>query len=157
MQASAQLVVPGASHASALPIRMRSHDPRVQMPPLGTAIPDFEALALIERWIDHADAACAPSADRLYREGDRDRNIQPCAACHGSGGRGRETNEDPMLRGQHAVYTTRQLTAYAARTRYRGSRSLAEDAPGADAMQAAVEKLTREEIGALSACLQRLL
>jgi hypothetical protein len=46
------LIAPGQSHRSALPIRMRSRDPRVQMPPLGTAIPDTKALALIERWID---------------------------------------------------------------------------------------------------------
>ena len=35
-----------------LPQRMRSRDPRVQMPPLGTAMPDEQALALIERWIN---------------------------------------------------------------------------------------------------------
>jgi hypothetical protein len=33
-------------------LRMRSRDPRVQMPPLGTESPDHEALALIERWIN---------------------------------------------------------------------------------------------------------
>lgn len=48
-----QLVAPGSSRASVLPMRMRSRDPRVQMPPLGTSILDTEALALIERWIDH--------------------------------------------------------------------------------------------------------
>jgi hypothetical protein len=47
-----RLVVPGQSGASVLPLRMRSRDPRVQMPPLGTAIPDEQAVALIERWID---------------------------------------------------------------------------------------------------------
>jgi hypothetical protein len=47
-----QLVMPGESHASVLPLRMRSRDPRVQMPPLGSAVVDSEALALIERWID---------------------------------------------------------------------------------------------------------
>jgi hypothetical protein len=47
-----RLVVPGESASSVLPLRMRSRDPRVQMPPLGTAYPDTEALALIERWID---------------------------------------------------------------------------------------------------------
>jgi hypothetical protein len=31
---------------------MRSRDPRLQMPPLGTTMPDSEALALIERWIN---------------------------------------------------------------------------------------------------------
>jgi hypothetical protein len=46
------LVVPGRSQASVLPLRMRSRDPRVQMPPLGTALPDEQAVALIERWID---------------------------------------------------------------------------------------------------------
>lgn len=53
-QEGARIVVPGASHASVLPLRMRSRDPRVQMPPLGTDIPDSEALALIERWINHS-------------------------------------------------------------------------------------------------------
>jgi hypothetical protein len=44
--------VPGHSQSSVLPLRMRSRDPRVQMPPLGTTVPDAEALALVERWID---------------------------------------------------------------------------------------------------------
>jgi len=49
-----QAVVPGSAQTSVLPLRMRSRDPRVQMPPLGTDIADSEALALIERWIDHS-------------------------------------------------------------------------------------------------------
>jgi hypothetical protein len=44
--------MPGASRKSMLVLRMRSRDPRIQMPPLGTDIPDSEALALVERWID---------------------------------------------------------------------------------------------------------
>lgn len=48
----ARVVVPGRAAASVLPQRMRSRDPRVQMPPLGTAYADTQALALIERWID---------------------------------------------------------------------------------------------------------
>jgi hypothetical protein len=47
-----RIVSPGDAHASVLPLRMRSRDPRVQMPPLGTSIPDTEAIALIERWIN---------------------------------------------------------------------------------------------------------
>jgi hypothetical protein len=50
--APAQLVSPGHSDLSVLVKRMRSRDARVQMPPLGTQVPDEEALALIERWID---------------------------------------------------------------------------------------------------------
>jgi hypothetical protein len=47
-----RLVVPGRAAASVLPLRMRTRDPRVQMPPLGTALVDEAAVALIERWID---------------------------------------------------------------------------------------------------------
>ena len=49
--ADARLVVPGDPQAGTLLARMRSRDPRIQMPPLGTALPDLEAIALIERWI----------------------------------------------------------------------------------------------------------
>jgi hypothetical protein len=52
VQQPARLVVPGHSQSSVLPLRMRSRDPRVLMPPLGTTVPDAEALALVERWID---------------------------------------------------------------------------------------------------------
>ncbi len=54
VQHAAHVVVPGSAEKSVLPLRMRSRDPRVQMPPLGTDIADSEALALIERWIDHS-------------------------------------------------------------------------------------------------------
>lgn len=47
-----RLVVPGAARASVLAQRMRSRNPRMQMPPLGTALADAQALELIERWID---------------------------------------------------------------------------------------------------------
>jgi hypothetical protein len=50
---SLPLITPGNSDASMLTVRMRSRDARVQMPPLGTAIPDSEGLALVERWINH--------------------------------------------------------------------------------------------------------
>jgi hypothetical protein len=54
VQHAAQIVVLGSAEKSVLPLRMRSRDSRVQMPPLGTDIADSEALALIERWIDHS-------------------------------------------------------------------------------------------------------
>jgi hypothetical protein len=47
-----RIVSPGDARSSVLPLRMRSRDPRVQMPPLGTLVPDTEAIALIERWIN---------------------------------------------------------------------------------------------------------
>jgi len=42
-----------AERANALTLRMRSRDPRVQMPPLGTQVSDSVALSLIERWISN--------------------------------------------------------------------------------------------------------
>lgn len=61
--ASSQFRLPGTSTAvsliSALPMRMQSRNPSVQMPPLGTAIPDSEGLALIARWIDSLPTSTA--------------------------------------------------------------------------------------------------
>ncbi len=48
---AAPLIEPGRPDASVLVARMRSRNPQVQMPPLGTQLTDAEALALIERWI----------------------------------------------------------------------------------------------------------
>lgn len=45
-------VVPGASHESALAVRMGQREPRVQMPPLGTERVDAEGLARVRAWID---------------------------------------------------------------------------------------------------------
>ena len=50
-EAEARIVVPGDAAASVLLRRMRSRDPRVQMPPLGTEHADEQALALLSRWI----------------------------------------------------------------------------------------------------------
>jgi hypothetical protein len=49
----ARLVVAGDAQKGTLLTRIRSRDPRMQMPPLGTTKPDYEAIALIERWIQH--------------------------------------------------------------------------------------------------------
>lgn len=50
--AGAVRVAPGHAAGSVLALRMNSRDPLQQMPPLGTAVADVEALALIARWID---------------------------------------------------------------------------------------------------------
>lgn len=50
-RADARIVVPGDPAASVLLQRMRSRNPRVQMPPLGTEHADEQALALLTRWI----------------------------------------------------------------------------------------------------------
>ena len=52
MPGDARIVVAGAAEHSVLSVRMRSRHPQVQMPPIGTRLPDLEGQALIDRWID---------------------------------------------------------------------------------------------------------
>jgi len=49
------IVAPGRAGTSLIALRMRSRAPRMQMPPLGTRVPDVEGIALIERWIENLD------------------------------------------------------------------------------------------------------
>jgi len=51
--ASLPIVAPGQPHASVLVARLQSRQPLIQMPPLGTQVPDAEGLALVQRWIAH--------------------------------------------------------------------------------------------------------
>jgi len=47
----ARVIAAGHPERSALVARMASRDARVQMPPLGTHVPDAEGLALVAQWI----------------------------------------------------------------------------------------------------------
>jgi len=47
----------GAPDLSALLVRMRSRRPSSQMPPLGTVVPDGEAVELVTAWIRDLSAA----------------------------------------------------------------------------------------------------
>jgi hypothetical protein len=49
----ARVVVPGRPQDSVLVARMQSRHAQVQMPPLGTQVPDAEGLALVTSWINH--------------------------------------------------------------------------------------------------------
>jgi hypothetical protein len=46
------LIKPGAPDQSALFVRMRSRRASSQMPPLGTVVPDADAIALVSAWIE---------------------------------------------------------------------------------------------------------
>ena len=48
----------------------------------------------------------------LYRNGDADRDIPACIACHGPNGNGMSAAGFPALGGQHADYTKAQLLAF---------------------------------------------
>ena len=51
--ATAKRIVPGERESSVLWLRMKTRNPLMQMPPLGTRTEDAEAVALIGQWIHH--------------------------------------------------------------------------------------------------------
>ncbi len=47
------VIAPGQPQRSVLVARLQSRQPQIQMPPLGTQVPDSEGQSLVERWITH--------------------------------------------------------------------------------------------------------
>ncbi|HLS83426.1 MAG TPA: hypothetical protein VK016_02075 [Arenimonas sp.] len=62
-----RLVAPGDVAASLLPARMRSREPRLRMPPLGTQSVDEQGLALVDHWIATMPSSPPPSAQEPAR------------------------------------------------------------------------------------------
>ena len=67
-----------------------------------------------------ADPSYWKAGEKLYRGGDKAREIPACSACHGPTGAGNEPAKFPALRGQHSVYVVNQLKNYVAGTRPSG-------------------------------------
>ncbi|MEW6703997.1 MAG: hypothetical protein AB1430_04015 [Pseudomonadota bacterium] len=63
-RSDARIVAAGHPEASLLVQRMASRDPRQQMPPLGTERPDYEGLALVQRWIASDLATTKPATTK---------------------------------------------------------------------------------------------
>ncbi|MDO8387075.1 MAG: c-type cytochrome [Polaromonas sp.] len=57
------------------------------------------------------DKALVSLGERIYRGGISDRQVPACAGCHSPNGAG-VPSQYPRLGGQHAEYTTTQLTAF---------------------------------------------
>jgi cytochrome c553 len=94
-----------------------------------------------------ADPALIAAGERLYRGGDRDKNISACIACHGPDGRGNRPAAYPSVAGQHASYTAKQLRAYADGTRKSDSNQV---------MRNIAVLLSEDEINAVSSYIQGL-
>jgi cytochrome c553 len=77
---------------------------------------------------------------KLFEEGVPDRNIAPCASCHGQNAEGRGIF--PRLAGQHAAYLVRQLQVIQQQLR---------DSP---IMHGIVKDLTPDEVKAVAAYLE---
>jgi cytochrome c553 len=92
-----------------------------------------------------ADPSYWEAGQKLYRGGDSARNLPACIACHGPVGRGNPPAGYPMLRGQHSVYTQKQLNDYAAGAR---------PGPNAEIMRTIASRMTAEEIRNVSSYIQ---
>lgn len=95
-----------------------------------------------------ADPVLVEAGEALYRGGNAATGVPACMACHGPNGAGNGPANYPALSGQHAKYTTLQLTAYRDGTR--------AGWPAATIMQGISAKLSDTEIEALSAYIQGL-
>lgn len=77
----------------------------------------------------------------LYRNGDVEREVSACIACHGPFGEGNEPAGFPVLKSQHADYLIKTLTDFKT-----GARS---DSPS-NMMNLIARKMSEEEIQAVS-------
>ena len=93
------------------------------------------------------DAAPASweAGQKLFRAGNQARGIPACMACHGPAARGNEAAKFPALRGQHSVYTMKQLNDYASGARTTGPNNI---------MQSIAKKLTADEMRDVASYLQ---
>jgi cytochrome c553 len=131
------------------------------MPPMVAALSpqDIEDLSVYFAAQTPAGLEADPSywqlGERLYRGGDRTRQIPACMACHGPLGRGNPAAGYPALRAQHSVYTIRQLTEYAAATRYTKDASGASNGgPYSEIMHTVAGLLSQEDIRNLASYIQ---
>ena len=101
-----------------------------------------------------ADPSYWQAGEKLYRRGDRAKNIPACIACHGPIGRGNLAAAYPALRAQHSVYTVKQLNDYANGTRYPGAAADKPASKNAPIMATIAKRLTAEEIRDVSSYIQ---
>jgi cytochrome c553 len=103
-----------------------------------------------------ADADAAAAGRKIYVAGDRVRKIPACQACHGPAGRGNPGAGYPALLAQHSVYTTNQLTNYAAGTRYVDANGQQAFSKNGHMMTTIAKRLTTDDIRNLAAYIQGL-
>ena len=92
-----------------------------------------------------ADPTYWEAGQKLFRAGDKARGIPACMACHGPAGKGNEAAKFPALRGQHSVYTIKQLQDYASGARLTGPNEI---------MQTIAKKLLADDMRNVASYLQ---
>lgn len=94
-----------------------------------------------------ADQAMVELGQRIYRGGNKARGVSACMACHGPTGAGNPPAKFPMLSGQNAAYTAKQLKAFRTGTRSNDAGNM---------MQNIAASMADTEIEAVSAYMQGL-
>ena len=87
---------------------------------------------------------------KLFEEGDPDKNLPACSACHGTDGKGSDTV--PSLAGQMYAYTVAQLKGWG--KGYRSKDPVSPENP--NTMRPIAESMTKEQIAAVAAYVSRL-
>ncbi len=95
-----------------------------------------------------ADEGLIGRGEALYRGGNKEAKVPACLACHGPSGRGNPAAKYPALKGQHAMYTAKQLNDYANSTRTTDGKT--------HMMRDIAENLDKDDIAALSSYVQGL-
>jgi cytochrome c553 len=123
-----------------------------EMQPIAATLSDSDIVDLAAHYSAQAlqagtaDTSESKAIESLYRDGDPTRAIAACSSCHGADGRGNAVTGDPALRAQQPVYSSRQLEAYAKRTRYTSE----QKSGNLETMYTISEKLTAEEMRGLA-------
>ena len=97
--------------------------------------------------IGYASAESLEMGEKIYRAGDASKGLAACMSCHGATGAGNPAASYPSLSGQHAEYTKIQLLAFRDNKRTNDTNK---------AMQIVSEKMTTDEIDAVSNYIQGL-
>lgn len=123
-----------------------------EMQPIAASLSDTDIVDLAAHYsaqtvkASTAGTSESKAIESLHRSGDSARAIPACSSCHSADGRGNSATGDPALRGQQPVYSSRQLEAYAKRTRYASEQKTGN----LEIMYVISEKLTAEEIRGLA-------
>lgn len=138
----------------------KTHRQNELMAPMAMILTDEDVLDIAAYYASltptglETDAGDWKAGEVLYKAGDRNRNIPACKACHGPVGRGNPGAGYPQVRAQHAVYTVKQLNAYAAEQRYTDLEGKPQKSRNGHMMVTIAKRLSAEDMQNLASYVQ---
>ena len=97
-----------------------------------------------------ADESLITRGEQLYRAGNAATDVPACSSCHGPAGEGNPLSGYPALAGQHSVYSEKMLKGF------RSGQTWGEDDANSKIMTTVANRLTDDEIKAVSSYIQGL-